>query len=104
MAAYINRGSWLNFARLTAVSGVEVWGAPTLATIVRQPDDIEHVFSSVDRVDTLADLYYGDPGLDWLIMVANGKMDFVIDFVIGEKLIIPSPRYVFNEVLRRSPP
>ena len=103
MPARIAHRSWLTFAKLNLVEGVEIWSPPELPEIVAQPDDITHVVEGRDRLDALALRYYQDHRLDWLIAMANNILDFTVDMVPGTDLIIPSPRYILGDYMNRTP-
>ena len=59
--------------------------------------DIPHTLTEFETIDQLAAKYYGDPGLEWIIMAGNP--DFKLSFAIpaGYQLRIPFPlSRVFN--------
>jgi hypothetical protein len=53
--------------------------------------DIIHPLTQFENIDSLADRYYGDVNLNWIIMCANP--DFFLEFAIppGAMLRIPFP-------------
>lgn len=53
--------------------------------------DILHPFKSHDNIDTLANKYYGDPTLGWIIMLGNPnyKMEFLVP--TGTIVRVPFP-------------
>jgi hypothetical protein len=63
------------------------------------PDNIEHVWVQSDRLDLLAQKYYGDFRLWWIIAEFNDIIDFFQDIEVGTKLIIPSFSRVVTDIL-----
>lgn len=94
MPVRLTSGSALRFADLLKEESTEFWEVMDLPTIPTQRDDILHRVSQVDRLDLLANRYYNDPVLWWVIAVANDIELAPTDLNIGETLRIPSPRYV----------
>jgi len=58
-----------------------------------------HQVKPGERLDLIADEYYGDPQLWWVIMDANSEYDFPFDIENGDEIIIPDER----EVRRKLP-
>lgn len=54
-------------------------------------DDIIITFKAHDNVDNLADKYYSDPTLGWVIMCANPDFNFEFEIPTGAKIRIPMP-------------
>lgn len=50
-----------------------------------------HTFTSIDTLDNLADEYYDDPTLSWVIMCANPDFSLEFDIKPGDKIRIPLP-------------
>ncbi len=71
--------------------------------IVPQPDDTNYKGRAEDRIDLLAVTYYNDPVLWKVIALANNLELLPVDLIPGTEIIIPSPRYVLNE-LPKTPP
>lgn len=53
-------------------------------------DSVLHVAKAGDRFDLLADLYYGESTLWWLIAEANPTITFPLDLTPGTEVAIPS--------------
>jgi hypothetical protein len=68
--------------------------------IERQDDDLYITAQSVDRIDRLAHKYYGDPRLWWVIATRNGWDQPMTSIQPGNEIVIPSPRYVREFVIR----
>lgn len=66
----------------------------SLPEIVAQPDDLSHAVSADDRMGTLANRYYGDPRLLYVLAKANGIRLWPFGLLPGAALRIPSPRYI----------
>jgi len=52
------------------------------------------VVQTNDRIDTIANTYYGDPVLWWVIAVANDMEIVPTQLQVGATIRIPSPVYV----------
>lgn len=102
MAVDLRSSSRLQFADLLIVDGVEFWDTLALPDAVPQPDDIQHVVASSDRIDLLAYRYYQDPGLWWVIAWANSLDILPTDMKENMQLRIPSNDYVVNELIRKA--
>jgi len=98
----VRNTSRIRFARFQAVDEVEFWDRVDYPEIPAQSDDIEWVVRDVDRMDTLAMGFYGDPILQWVIAVANGYELWPTDLNVGDTIRIPSPRYVRDNLFIRA--
>lgn len=100
MAEKLEKNSHLRFADLFNVDGVVFWDTPEFPDIVPQHDDSLHyvAIEEVGRLDLIAYDAYGDSELWWVIALAN-NMDHPAQFGMGDVLMIPSPRYVNDELL-----
>jgi len=47
---------------------------------------------SADRIDIVSNKFYGTPDYYWLIALVNNMQDFITDFKVGRKIIIPKVR------------
>lgn len=59
--------------------------------ILPAAEDIIHTLKMGERIDNLAQKYYADPLLAWVIMCANPEWDNEFDIPIGTKVRIPYP-------------
>ncbi len=98
MSAEVPPRSRLRFTELLTIGGVEFWDMVDFPVVPQQIDDIIYQVKSVDRMDTLAFTYYGNPIYWWVIAVANGMELIEVELCLGMMLRIPSPRYV-REIL-----
>jgi hypothetical protein len=73
-----------------------------LPDAVPRQDDIQHIVSSHDRIDLLADRYYQDAGMWWVIAWANSLDILPTDMKQNMQLRIPSKDYVTNELIRKA--
>lgn len=101
MTVRVRNTSRLKFARLTTIDEVEHWELPEYPAINEAADDGRYVVDRRDRIDKLAVLFYSDPGLWWIIALANNLALLPNDLNAGAVLKIPSQRRVFTEILRR---
>ena len=100
MAVKIREHSRLKNARLVSVGGVEFWDSPEYPDIKPAPDDKRHTVSRYDRVDRLANRFYGSPELWWVIAIVNGLDLAPNGLYEGQVLRIPSGQRVFARILR----
>ena len=92
--------SALRFSDYLVVDGIEYWGLPHRIDLSERAGDVYHTVLSYDRLDLLADRYYGDPVLKWVIMEANGIELDRVRLEEGSVLRIPYPRFVLNTLFR----
>ena len=102
--AKTNRDSWL---RLTVFHDIDVeprllsaFSMAEYPEIKDQDDDLIHTARTVDRPDLLAFNYYGTVRLWWVIAVKNGWDQPLTAINPGDEVIIPSPRYVRETLVR----
>lgn len=101
MSTRIKKFSRLRFADLLEVGGVQFWDMVDFPVIQPQPDDIQHMVLGSDRLDTLANKYYKNPVLKFVIMLANDMELEPSDLHEGVIIRIPSPRYVLQELFEK---
>lgn len=101
MTVRIRNTSRLKFARLTTIDGVEHWELPEYPAIDQAADDGRYIVDRHDRIDKIAVTFYSDPGLWWIIAIANDLALLPNDLCAGMTLRIPSQKRVFTEILRR---
>ena len=101
MAVNLRSTSRLRFARLVSLDGVEHWELPEYPAIEPSSTDATYKVSRKDRIDLLANRFYGSVDLWWIIALANGLELVPNDLYEGQELIIPSSRRVFTQILRR---
>jgi nucleoid-associated protein YgaU len=102
MPVEIRNSSRLKFADLVIVDDVEFWDTLVLPDPVSRQDDITHTVTQTDRIDLLADRYYQDAGLWWVIAWANNLDILPTDMNEGAQLRIPSKAYVISELLKNA--
>jgi hypothetical protein len=78
------------------LDGKDAYQATILPSIPQNAMDITVATETGDRLDTLANQFYGDPGLWWVIASANNIHNAPIGFKDGTILRIPVdyPKYV----------
>lgn len=104
MTTRISKNSRLRYAPLVLVDGYEFWDLLVLEGIPVQPDETQYVVKMTDRIDLLANTFYGDPVLWWVLAVANNMEILPTDLKFGVTLRVPSKAYVYAEVLGRTVP
>ena len=60
--------------------------------------DLQIIFEDGMRVDLLAYEYYNDETLEWVIMDANPQYLTPYEIKVGDKINIPNPQRVINNV------
>jgi hypothetical protein len=102
MSVNITTTSRLNFAELKSIDGIEFWDVLDLPEYEPQPGDILYTTQDGDRFDLLAQQYYQDPVLMWVIWWANGiELPDPMTYP-NISLIIPDPNYVKTKLFRGS--
>lgn len=100
MAVNVGRTSRLVLGELKSIDGIEFWDMLDLPVFVPRVTDLEHIVADVETIDSLAQQYYQDPILWWVIAWANGLEIIPLDMKVGMTLIIPDPSFVKNTLLR----
>jgi hypothetical protein len=99
------RGSWLRFTKKVSVkrlSGIDIvnpveirwletFDAPVLEA---RNGDIDYIIESTDRIDRLANRFYNDTTLWWVIALRNAIDEPAVGLHSGEQIVIPSPAWV----------
>ena len=101
MAVSISTASRLQFSELRIIDGITFWDIVELPTYRTRPTDMFHTVESTDRVDSLANLFYGDERFWWVIAWANDLELLPTDLNVGAVITIPDPEYVRSELLPR---
>lgn len=113
MAIELDRASYLLFSQLVNVDGVEFWELPEYPQLFPQDDDIfvtigkgelGELVSSEEaiRMDLLAYRIYNTPHLWWIIAVRNNFEIMPSSLKVGQTIIVPSPRYVYEEIISKA--
>lgn len=100
MTISIRRNSRLRFSEVALIGGVEFWDFDPLPELGVRNDDQYYQVKDGDRIDNLAQQFYGDPRLWWVIAVANDKELLPVQLNTGDKLRIPSPVFVQQSLFR----
>ena len=100
--------SWLRQCKIESVNKltdnllnprqVRFWGTFDNAPIPARDDDIDHKVAQGDRVDRLAERYYGNRLLWWVIAQKNNLDQPSVELWEGRMLVIPSPVYVGQQL------
>lgn len=101
MSVNVRQGSRLFFSDLLVVDGYEFWDFVDLPPYRRRPDDITHIVQSNDRIDRIAQRYYQNPVLWWVIAWANDFEILPTDLREGEIIVIPDVNYVQSKLFSR---
>ena len=101
MTVALRSTSRLRFARLITLDGVEHWELPEYPNIQPASDDKRYTVDRNDRIDKLANRFYGSPDLWWVIAIANNMELLPSDLKPNTQIIVPSQKRVFTQILRR---
>lgn len=101
MSIEIKKASRLAFAGLLIVDGVEFWDTLTLPDSVPRPDDIQYIVKAGDRIDLLADLFYQDSAMWWVLAWANNLEILPTDLKENMQIRVPSREFVIEEMIRK---
>ena len=99
--ARIHINSRLRLSPFLTIDDTEFWGMIELPDIPDKIDDQKHRVIGHDRLDTLANDYYGDPVLKFIIAQANNIEIEPTDLRVGEEIRIPSPRFVREQYFKQ---
>lgn len=105
MAVKISKNSYLRYSDLVVIDEIEFWDTvilPDDKILALRDGDIDYQVMQNDRVDLLANTYYGDPVLWWVIAVANQLEDLPTGLVEGSTIRIPDPVYVKTRLFATS--
>lgn len=94
MSVDLRKRSRLRFANLQLIDGYEFWDLFEPPVIPPQPDDAFYRIKAGDRIDLLANTFYGDPILWWVIALANDLELLPTEINEGDVIRIPSSRFV----------
>lgn len=105
--------SWARYSPLNQVdmlSGQDLLNPQTISWFgtFKMPDlqnrdgDIEYTIKDGDRLDKIAQQYYGNVGL-WWVVAARNDLDLPdIQMIPGRKIIIPDPAYVIGNLINNA--
>lgn len=99
MSVDIKNTSRLNMADLKVIDNIEFWDILDLPVYVPLSTDVRHVVSDGDRLDLIANLYYQNYALDWVIAWANDLELLPVDLIINTTLYIPSITFIKSNLL-----
>lgn len=87
----VSTGSWLNLTQLLEFKGVIFWDQTEYPDIALSDDDtyIQLTDAQAHRIDLIAQDFYGDSELLWILQVAN-NVDLPNQFVEGQVIRIPA--------------
>ena len=84
-------GRYRNIKRLRNTQGIEYYRGTKYPEIPLSENDIYVITVIGDRLDILANRYYGDPTLYWIISAANPSQSFSSMYLTeGSQLRIPN--------------
>jgi hypothetical protein len=100
MTISLRETSRLRFAKLYTIDGVECWEKPEYPTIEAAADDNFYRVARLDRIDLIADRFYGVSDLWWVIALANDFWLLPNDMKENMRIRIPSYTRVFTVILK----
>ena len=92
MAVRYVKNSRLQFGNLVDIGGIEFWDLLVLPPVPESESDIEYTVKGGDRIDLIANKFYGDPILWFVIAVANDMELLPVHLNLGDTIRIPDPR------------
>lgn len=93
----VGNRSRLNFSEyLENITIPSFWEYVDFPPIEEQQDDLSYVLTEADEIDLLANTFYGDPTLWYVIAVANSFDLPPVGMNPGQTIKIPSPRYILE--------
>jgi nucleoid-associated protein YgaU len=102
LLAQVLQHSRLRFGQFIAIDGFNFWDVLDLPEIPEKPSDITYQVQSGDRIDVLAEKFYGDPILWWVIAIANGLEILPTQLTEGSILRIPAPGYILHDFFTKN--
>lgn len=105
MAVKIRKNSYLRYSDLVEIDGFEFWDTvilPDDKILTPRDNDVDYLVKQTDRLDLLANTFYGDPVLWWVIAAANQIEDIPTGLVEGSTIRIPDPVYVKTQLFSTS--
>ena len=99
MTVQISKNSRLRYAPLVSVDDYEFWDLLVPPEIPVRSDEIQYTVQMADRIDLLANKFYGDPVLWWVLAVANDLDILPTDLKYGQVIRVPSKVFVYPELL-----
>ena len=113
MAVQINNASYLLYSQLVNVDGIQFWDLVDFPDMLPQDDDIIIIIGTGQsgalvsneealRIDLLSYRIYGTPQLWWAIALRNNFELVPTEFKINQEIVVPSPRYIFQEYLPKA--
>ena len=80
---------------------VAIWGVWDPIVFEDEDDDRIHMVRAVDlgRLDLLANQFYGNPNLWWVIATKNLIKNQLTDMTVGQRLRIPQRSSVLSQLL-----
>lgn len=95
----IKKGSWLKNCRLARLDDdIVAWADFNRPTFSEREGDIFYRVERTDRPETVANRFYGNESLWWVIAIANDIEVPLIEFYPGAVLRIPEPEFILRKV------
>ncbi len=99
-APRIVKNSVLRHAEWAEDGSTRFWKPTELPDFTSATDDVTYTVVEGDRIDLLANTFYGDSRLLWVILWANDMVLPDIELVPGLKLRVPSRSRLLNKLLK----
>lgn len=100
MAVDVKNSSRLILGDLLLIDGFEFWDILDLPDFSSQPNDISYTVKDGDAIDDLANRFYQDHMLWWVIAWANGLELLPVDLIPNSVISIPNRDFVRNKLLK----
>lgn len=102
MPINISTRSRLRFKELIDINDVVFWELDNLPTVPLSNEDQYYRVKQDDRIDLLANAFYSDPNLWWVIALANNMELLPTDLIPNAIIRIPSPTYVASQLFNNA--
>lgn len=102
MSVKTHNKSRLRFYQLITLDDYEFWNFDELPEVPVFNDDVYYQVKTGDRIDLIANSFYGTPQLWWVIAVANELELLPVELNDDLVLRIPSPTYVKDQLFLKA--
>jgi nucleoid-associated protein YgaU len=97
-------GSYLGNIELGAFEGgIVAWQGLVRPDLSERPGDLIVVLDRELRPEQIAQRAYNNPRLWWIIALANGIEQPIVELYPGRQLRIPDPSFILTEIQKQEP-
>lgn len=92
--------SRLAHATLYVLDGIEFWSRPIYPELPSSANDVPHTVEDDERIEMIAEKYYGNQEWWWIIAYRNNLGLFPVALIPGQTLVIPDPAVVRGKMFK----